>query len=108
MAEGVNQYKDITLTYYAPQGGTLTVKTDMPGGQLSLRRTITLPSTGTDRETYTFPLDDPSLLEGKLFAPKVTSNGVVILYEGFVRLRKVGEYIDGSMGEVWEPLPISF
>lgn len=106
--EGVNQFKDLTLTYYGPSGGTFEVYTDMPGGVLTLRRTITLPVTSGERETKTFPLDSPSLLEGKLLKPKATSSGVLILYEGFVRRRPVGEYIDGTMGDKWEPQPLSF
>jgi hypothetical protein len=106
MAEGVRQYKDVTLTYSAPAGGLLYVTTDMPGGTLTLRRTIALPVTTGLRETKTFPLDNPSLLEGKLIQWKITSGGTVIPYSGFVRFRPVGTYIDGASGDVWETQPL--
>jgi hypothetical protein len=108
VAENVKQFKDVTLTYYAPNGGTFEIETDMPGSAFALRRTITLDTVTDDRKTQTWPLDDPSLLEGKLFKPKISSTGVVILYSGFVRARLVGEYIDGGAGDVWEPQPIVF
>ena len=105
--EGVNQFKDLTLTYTAPSGATLLVYTDMPGSALALRRTITLPATGTERETKTFPLDVSDQIEGKLIKFKCTSPGTLILYEGSVRFRRVGTYVDGAAGEVWETQVIS-
>lgn len=112
MAEGVNQYKDLTLTYEGPAGGTFIVRTDMPGSTMTTRRTITLPPS-TGRVTKTFPLDtalyggDGRLLEGKLIQYRAESTGVLILYEGFVRFRRVGTYIDGAAGDVWETQPLS-
>lgn len=107
MAEGITQFKDLTLAYYGPSGGTLQAYTDMPGGVLSLRRTITLPATTGEREQRTFPLDSPSLMEGKLVKWKAGSTGTLILYDGSVRARKVGLYIDGAAGEVWETQPLN-
>ena len=105
--EGIVQLKDVTLTYQAPSGGTLQAYTDMPGSTLALRRTITLPATTGEREQKTFPLDSPSLLEGKLIKWRASSAGTLILYEGSVRARKVGLYIDGAAGETWETQPLS-
>ena len=105
--EGVTQFKDMTLAYYGPSGGTLLAYTDMPGSALALRRTIPLPATTTEREQKTFALDSPSLLEGKLIKWKASSTGTLILYEGSVRARKVGLYIDGAAGEIWETQPLS-
>ena len=105
--EGVTQFKDLTLAYYGPSGGTLFAYTDMPGGTLALRRTITLPATSGEREQKTFALDSPSLLEGKLIKWKITSSGTLIPYEGSVRARKVGLYIDGAAGETWETQPLA-
>jgi len=105
--EGVNQFKDLTLTYYAPSGATFEISTDLPGGSLGVRRTIALLATVGERETDTFPLDNPSLLEGRLIKYKVTSAGPVILYEGFIRFRRVGTYIDGAAGDKWETQPLS-
>jgi hypothetical protein len=105
--EGIVQLKDVTLAYNGPSGGTLLVYTDMPGGVLALRRTIVLPATTGEREQKTFPLDSPSLLEGKLIKWRASSAGTLILYEGSVRARKVGLYIDGAAGETWETQPLS-
>jgi hypothetical protein len=107
VAENVKQFKDLTLTYYAPSGGTFFIQTDMPGATLAVRRTINLPATSGLRQTLTFPLDSPALLEGKLIQYKITSNGTVIPYSGFVRFRVVGTYIDGASGDVWETQPMS-
>ena len=104
--EDVKQFKDLTITYEAPSGATLYVSTDLPAQIIALRRTISLPS-GTGRCTDTFPLDDPSLLEGKLIKFKVESTDKVILYSGFVRFRRVGTYIDGAAGDKWETQPLS-
>jgi len=103
--EGVKQFKDVTLTYEAPVGGTLYAKTDMPGGTIQIRRTISLPATN-GRETHTFPLDNPSLLEGKQIQWRIESSGSVIPYGGYVRFRRVGTYIDGAAGDVWETQPM--
>jgi len=111
MAENVKQFKDITLTYHAPAGGTLYVYTDMPGGALALRKTITLTASSQERYTETFQFyetgDNPTWIEGKLIKFKVTSPGTVILYEATVRVRPVGTYIDGASGDVWETQPLS-
>ena len=110
--EGVKQFKDLTLTYEGSSGGTFYVSTDLPGGTITVRRTITLPA-ASSRVTKTFPLDstdhggDGDLLEGKLIQHKVTSTAALILYEGSVRCRKVGTYIDGSAGDYWETQPLS-
>ena len=104
--EDVKQFKDLTLTYEGSSGGTFYVSTDLPGGTIALRRTISLPAAGS-RVTKTFPLDDPSLLEGKLIQHKATSAGSLILYSGFVRFRRVGTYIDGAAGDKWETQPLS-
>jgi len=112
--EGVKQYKDLTLTYEGTAGGTFLIKTDLPGGTLATRRTITLPPTAAgQRVTSTFPLDavlhsgDGKLLEGKLIVYRAESTGALILYEGFVRFRRVGVYVDGAAGDVWETQPLS-
>ena len=110
--EGVKQCKDITLTYEGSSGGTFYVSTDLPGGTISVRRTITLAAS-SGRVTETYPLDstdhggDGELLEGKLIQYKAESTAALILYEGFIRVRKVGTYIDGAAGDTWETQPLS-
>lgn len=111
--EGVNQYKDITLVWEADAAATFTISTDLPGGAMAARRTITLPASGAQRIERTFPLDttlhggDGKLLEGRLIQYKAAPAGKLILYSGFVRVRRVGTYVDGTAGEIWETQPIS-
>jgi len=107
MAENVKQFKDVTITFEAPSGGTFKVYTDMPGGVMTLGRVITLPTT-TSRTEKTFPLDNPTLLEGKLIQFRCESGGIVRLLGGSIRFRKIGTYIDGTVGEVWQTQELSF
>lgn len=110
MAEGVNDFKDVTLVFENSASCSLVFVTDMPGGVLGSggSRTIPLPVT-TARTEKTFPFDSngQGLLEGKLIQPTATPTGVLKLYSGFVRFRRIGEYIDGTQGEIWQTLPIS-
>lgn len=104
MAEGVKQYKDLTLVFENSGSCPFKVSTDMPGSTMQVRRTIQLPAT-SGRATKTFPFDDggQALLEGKLIKYRAEPSGVLKLYTGsFVRFRVIGEYIDGTVGEVWE------
>ena len=109
MADAVTQFKDVTLIYDAPNGATYKLSTDMPGSSMALRRTVTVPAT-TTRETRTFPLDklvDGGLLEGKMIRHRLESPGVVRLYNGWIRFRRLGVYIDGGFGDVWETQELS-
>lgn len=110
MAEGVNQFKDVTLVFENRAACTLNFVTDMPGGVLGVggSRSFNLPVT-TQRTEKTFPFDagGSGLLEGKLILPTATPSGVFILYSGFVRWRRIGEYIDGTQQEIWQTMPIS-
>lgn len=109
--ERVKQFKEMTVDYDAVSGATLLVYTDLPGGGVpALRRTLTLPSS-TGRRTYTFPLDriaDGGILEGTLIKFRMTSAGIVRLYSGVLRLRSVGVYFDGAVGELWDSQELSF
>ena len=110
MAEGVNQYKDVTLIFENSVAACpFTVSTDMPGGVMSARRTLSLPVT-TRRTEQTFPFDAASagLVEGKQIQYKAAPSGVLKLYGGFVRFRRIGEYVDGTQGEIWETQEIGF
>lgn len=100
--EGVNQIKDITVEWEG--SGTLTINTDLPGG-MGLRRTLTLTATASNKpEQKTFPLDNPTLLEGKLiqYAATPTPGGYLILRRGWIRHRPIGVYLDGAAGDKWE------
>ncbi len=106
--EGVNQFKDLTLIFENSAACAFYVYTDMPGGSMDLRRTIQLPVT-TTRTEKTFPFDaaGAGLVDGKLIRYKASPTGVLKLYGGFVRWRRIGEYIDGTVGEIWETQEIS-
>jgi hypothetical protein len=108
MAEGVCQFKDLTLVFENSAACSLNVYTDMPGGVVQARRSLTLPVT-TTRTEKTFPFDDQNqgLVDGKLIKFKAAPAGVLKLYSGFVRFRRIGEYIDGTVGEIWETQEIS-
>lgn len=108
MAEGVNQYKDLTLIFENTVAFPFKIYTDMPGRDVALRRTIIIPVTVT-REEITFPFDGvaASLVDGKLIKYRAEPTGVFKLYAGFVRFRRIGEYIDGTMGEIWETQEIT-
>ena len=105
--EGMKQWKDMTLVYETSAGNAGTLIVTPEGGSA---KTITLPAT-TGRTTATFPLDTGgSLMEGKSIVakvtPAVTAGAKLILYEGSVRLRLVGEYL--AAGEFWETQPLTF
>ena len=97
----VKQFKDIELSYESAAAVTLTLYTDMPGGSLALRNTLTFPA-ASSRHTKTLPLDGT---EGTLYYVSASSTGVVRLYGGLIRVRGVGVYIDGAAGEVWTTQP---
>lgn len=106
--EGVNQFKDVTLIFENSAACPFYVYTDMPGSAIALRRTIALPVT-TTRMERTFPLDAAGvgLVDGKLIKYGAAPAGVLKLYAGYVRFRRIGEYIDGTLGEIWETQEIS-
>lgn len=105
----VNQFKDMTLEYDAPSGATLYVYTDMPGVTMALQRTFSIPAT-TGRQTYVFAFDGPSrnVIEGTLLQLKITSTGVVRLFKGMVRQRRIGVYFDGARGEIWQTIELAY
>jgi hypothetical protein len=106
--ERLKELKEITIEYEAPAGATLEVLSDLPSGSMAVARTIALPATTTSRQSISRPLDIGGYLEGRLIQFRVTSTGIVKLFKGFVRLRVVGTYFDGSKGEKWETQPLSF
>ena len=111
----VCQFKEVSLEYVSPTGaGTFRFFTDMPGGHL-VERTggKVLAQTNADKSpaTITFPLIDGSgaPLEGTLYYPRVEppAFGALQLRSGIVYIRAIGVYLDGSLGEFFETLPIS-
>lgn len=107
MPSKVNQFKDIELEYDAPAGFTLLFSTDMPGGAMATRKTITVPLS-TGRKTGTFPLDTTGVMpEGTMCKLSASSTGVVRLFGGHIRVRNIGTYFDGSNSETWETQEIT-
>src|ERR1041384_5005365 len=107
------QFKEISLEYVSPTAaGTLKFFTDMPGNHLVNRVQTTLPTTNADKtpNTTTFPLVDGNgaPLEGTLYYPRVEppANGALQLRSGVVWMRTIGVYLDGTLGEFFETLPI--
>lgn len=89
----------------------------MPGGHL-IERTgggRSMPITNTDKTpaTVTFPLVDGggAPLEGTLYYPRVepfatSAFGGTQLRSGVVWIRTIGVYLDGTLGEFFETMPI--
>jgi hypothetical protein len=96
----VKQFKDLELSYDSVSTMTVVFSTDMPGGSMSTRATLTFPAS-TGRKTHTLPLDG---IEGTLFKVKISSAGVVRLFGGIVRVRPISVYFDGAStpAEIWE------
>ena len=105
----VCQFKDALIEYDMVAGGTLKVYTDMPGTPMALKRTMTIPvSVGT--RTHPFPFDlvtDGGILEGTLIKFRIESLGIVRLFSGVIRVRVLGCYFNGALGEVWETIEMS-
>lgn len=113
----VAQFKEVSLSYVSPSGAsTFKFSTDMPGNAIALRFTGSMPQTnpGHDPETTTFSLVDGggALLEGTLYQPRVepfatSANGGTQLRSGVIYIRAIGVYLDGTLNEFFETMPIS-
>lgn len=109
----VGQFREVSLEYVSADGpGTFKFSTDMPGNAITLRETKTLPQTAVDKspQTITFPLVDVNgaPLEGTLYVPRVEPPvyGALQLRSGVVWIRTIGVYLDGTLGEFFDTLPI--
>lgn len=112
--ERVKQFKDLIVDYDCSGTGTPTLDvdiwTDMPGGAMASRKKVDLPATA-GRQTKVIPLDDDgAYIEGTLVQAKFTpsATAVVRLYGATLRLRPIGVYLDGSLGEFWKTQEIGF
>lgn len=105
----VNQYKDVVFEYDAAASWTLKVYTNLPGTVMTLRRTITMPSS-TGRRTFTANFEDLSnaVIEGTLIMFRAEATGVVRIFRAVLRHRRLGVYFDGSLNEIWETLELAF
>lgn len=110
------QFKEMSLEYVSPSGAsTAKFYTDAPGGHLALRVTGSLPQTNVDKTpaTTTISLVDANgaPLEGTLYYPRVepfatSANGGTQLRSGVVWMRPIGVYLDGTLSEFFETMPI--
>lgn len=111
----VAQFKEMTLEYVSPDAaGVAQFFTDMPGNHLVSRiGLVALPQTNSDKtpNTKTIPLVDNNgaPFEGTLYYPKVVPpiNGALQLRGGVVWMRSIGVYLDGTLGEFFETLPLA-
>lgn len=109
------QFKECSIEYVGPSGGTFKFSTDLPGGAMAQRLTpaATLANTPADKspKTQTIPLSDSNSapFEGTLYQPRVEPppTGVLQLRAGVIWVRPIGVYLDGTLGEFWETLPLS-
>jgi hypothetical protein len=110
----VAQFKEVSLEYVSPTAaGSFKLFTDMPGNHLADRTGVkVLPATNADKtpNTITFPLVDGNgaPLEGTLYYPRVDppASGALQLRGGVIWMRPIGVYLDGTLGEFFETLPI--
>ena len=113
----VAMFKEVSLDYVSPSGAsTFKFSTDMPGGDITVRLTGTLPQTPTDQSPRTTTIslvdDNGGPLVGTLYVPRVepfatSANGGTQLRSGVIWLRPIGVYLDGTLDEFFETLPIA-
>ena len=99
MAAPVGLYAILKFDYIAPAGASVQFYTDLPGNAIAQRATFNFPAQST-RRTIKFRL--ASTTKGELYQVIVTSSGVVILFEGWVFARAIGDNTDWA----WIRLPI--
>lgn len=111
----VAQFKEISVEYVSADGaGALKFYTDLPGNHLTERtggKVLTATNADKTPNTITFPLIDGNgaPLEGTLYYPRVEppATGALQLRGGVVWMRTIGVYLDGTLGEFFETMPIS-
>lgn len=112
----VAEFKEVTLEYVSPTStGLFRFYTDMPGNHMAERlnggKVMTATNADKTPNTITFPLVDSNgaPLEGTLYQPRVDPppTGALQLRSGVIWLRTVGVYLDGTLGEFFDTLPIS-
>lgn len=112
----VGELKDFLLDYdVTGEGGSLVIYTDLPGTELTIRRTMPIPFQGGTRGIYVFPLESAadvtsdSLPTGQLFKVRLypPPGGVLRLHgRAQFRARVIGVYFNGTNGEIWESQPV--
>lgn len=78
---------------------TVTVFTDLPGGVLALRDTLTITANAT-RRVVQLPLGAER--QGYLWRIKMTSTADFILYSVESEIREIGTYISGASGKTYD------
>jgi hypothetical protein len=114
----VGELKDILLDYDTTGGdGQLVIYSDLPGNQLQIVRTLTLP--GQSRAPRVLPFEIPTLSGpggpttdlpyGQLFKIRIypPAGGVLRLHgRATIRARMIGVYFDGTRGEIFDTQPL--
>lgn len=95
----LNLYREIELDADIQAAATLTVQTETPGAEVTLRHTKTLAAT-SGRTTTKVRM--PGDVRGKLLKLKLTSAGTVILYGAKVFAKPLG--VESAWA--WYPLPV--
>jgi len=77
----------IELEFHATAGGTLTLRTDLPGDAMAVRETRSIPTTSGSRRVVRFRLAGTT--KGRLYSVKVvpTGAGIIRLYAGRIWAR---------------------
>ena len=106
MLDRIKEFGHVTMEYAAAHasGASFILRTDLPGGTMTDRRTVTMPQ-ALERRAITLPFNDASKLypEGNLYQARITSSGAVRLYGGHIMVRNAaGIYFDGALGEIWQ------
>jgi hypothetical protein len=78
---------------------TVRVYSDLPGGTLALRDTVSITSTGV-RRVLEIPLGAER--EGYLFEVTATSTADWVIYSLEVETREIGEYIAAGSGKIYD------
>lgn len=95
----VKQLEELEFELEASEQLDWKVYSDMPGGDLTLKAAAPLISPAT-RKTSNIYLTTP--VEGKRLRITIGSVGDFRLYSGRARIKPIGEYIDGALGDFWD------
>lgn len=105
---GTDQVKEIDGLEFDIDAGapvTWSLYGDVPGGNLSQRKTDNLAATG-GRKTVLVSFALVEARRGRIYLS--SPFGSFRLYAARVRVRPVGEYFDGSAGEIWESAEVGY
>lgn len=103
-SEGDKIFDQFRIEAIAAGTLTLTIYTDLPGEELTLRSTTTV--SGSGRRWFTWEL--PAGLHGRLFQSQVSSTAAFQLFHALVTVRKIGRYFADSVSDQYRALAQDF